>query len=196
MSETENPTPRSLLASATPPTAAAREAELPDIDTYEGVKEWMRCFFNGADQPSADDLIEQFEKVLRAKMSDRPDVVRDAWDAGFDFGRRIGAGDAASIRATEREAAGERVAKLRKEHDGQHEADIILTHLWNAAISAAVSAITNATEGTEKERDLADYRETQAMSGRTTKAFLATLRTDAERDPQPARFSGEPADAE
>jgi hypothetical protein len=44
----------------------------------------------------------------------------------------------------------------------------------------------------EMERDLADYRETQAMSGRTTKAFLATLRPECERDAQPSRFSGEP----
>lgn len=41
----------------------------------------------------------------------------------------------------------------------------------------------------ETERDLADYRETQAMIGRTTKAFLAKLPPDPARDCQPARFS-------
>ena len=38
---------------------------LGDLDTLEGVKSWMRSFFNGSDQPSADDLIERFEQVLR-----------------------------------------------------------------------------------------------------------------------------------
>jgi hypothetical protein len=52
---------------------------------------------------------------------------------------------AASIRATEREAAGERVKALRRE---QIVPGDLIPFAWNAALDRAVSAITNATEGT------------------------------------------------
>ena len=141
-------------ASTTPPTATAREAELrkPE-DLIPHTVEYIAAMQAGVAEclvleeaayritPAralvfAHRLNEHFQRAQAAfKANQLRDEERDyAYNVGVTDGR-----------ATEREAAGERVKALRRE---QIVPGDLIPFAWNAALDRAVSAITNATEGT------------------------------------------------